>query len=154
MASDKTPRVPQDSEADTGSRRAPIAMDAETFKALAHTLVDQVADLLASVPARPITPNETPSEVRSALDLDRRLPEEGTAPGPLLERAARQLFDHSLFNQHPRYFGYITTPPAPIGILGDFLASALNPNVGGWMLSPAASEVEAQTIRWVAELIG
>ena len=154
MASDKTPRVPRHSGADTGSRRAPLAMDADTFRAHAHALVDQVADLLASVPGRPVTPNETPSEVRSALDLNRPLPEEGTAPGPLLERATRQLFDHSLFNQHPRYFGYITTPPAPIGILGDFLASALNPNVGGWMLSPAASEVEAQTIRWIAELIG
>ncbi len=129
-------------------------MDAETFRAHAHALVDQVADLLASVPARPVTPNETPSEVRGALDLNRPLPEDGTAPGPLLERAARQLFDHSLFNQHPRFFGYITAPPAPIGILGDFLASALNPNVGGWMLSPAASEVEAQTIRWIAELVG
>ena len=154
MASDGTSQVPGSSGTDTGSREAPLAMDADAFRALAHALVDQVADLLASVPGRPVTPSETPSEVRSALDLRRSLPEEGTAPGPLLERAARQLFDHSLFNQHPRFFGYITAPPAPVGILGDFLASALNPNVGGWMLSPAASEVEAQTIRWIAQLIG
>jgi aromatic-L-amino-acid decarboxylase len=154
MVGDRTPRVPRGSATDAGSRQAPLAMDADTFRAHAHALVDQVADLLASVPGRPVTPNETPSEVRSALDLNRPLPEKGTAPGPLLERAARQLFDHSAFNQHPRFFGYITAPPAPIGILGDLLASALNPNVGGWMLSPAASEVEAQTIRWIAEFIG
>ena len=147
MASDGTLRVPGHSGADTGSRQAPLAMDADTFRAHSHALVDRVADLLASVPGRPVTPNETPSHVRRALDLNRPLPEAGTAPGPLLERVARQLFGHSLFNQHPRFFGYITAPPAPIGILGDFLASALNPNVGGWMLSPAASEVEAQTIR-------
>ena len=41
-----------------------------------------------------------------------------------------------------------------VGILGDFLASALNPNVGAWTLSPAATEVESQTVRWIAELIG
>ena len=155
MASDGTPQVPTRSSGTvTGARRAPLAMDADAFRAHAHALVDQVADLLASVPGRPVTPNDTPSAVRRALDLNGSLPEEGAEPGPLLERAARQLFDHSLFNQHPRFFGYITAPPAPIGILGDFLASALNPNVGGWMLSPAASEVEAQTIRWIAELIG
>ena len=155
MASDdKTPRVPGVSGTDSGSRQAPLAMDAEAFRALGHTLVDHVTDLLASVPGRPVTPNESPFAVRRALDLNRPLPEDGTAPGPLLERVARQLFDHSLFNQHPRFFGYITAPPAPIGILADFLASALNPNVGGWMLSPAASEVEAQTIRWIAEFIG
>ncbi|MDA1184920.1 MAG: aspartate aminotransferase family protein [Acidobacteria bacterium] len=153
------PRATDRTAADAGvehapARQAPLAMDAAAFRTHGHALVDQLADLLASVPGRPITPNDTPSAVRHALDLERGLPEEGTAPGPLLERAARQLFDHSLFNAHPRFFGYVTAPPAPIGILGDLLASALNPNVGAWMLSPAASEVEAQTIRWIAELIG
>src|SRR4029077_17900915 len=47
-----------------------------------------------------------------------------------------------------------TAPPAPIGILGDFLAAAVNPNVGAWILSPAATEIESQPVRWIAELIG
>src|SRR5262249_13619204 len=124
------------------------------FKALGHQLVDHVADLLASVPARPVTPNDSPSAIREALDLTGPLPEAGTDPAALLANAARDLFDHSLFNAHPRFFGYITAPPAPIGILGDFLASALNPNVGSQRLAPAATEVEATTVRWIAELIG
>src|SRR5204863_8567058 len=94
------------------------------------------------------------SDVREALDLNGPLPENGTDAVALLLQTARQLFDHSLFNAHPRFFGYITAPPAPIGILGDFLASALNANVGSWTLSPAATEIEAQTVRWIAELIG
>ena len=64
------------------------------------------------------------------------------------------MFEHSLFNGHPRFFGYITASPAPIGILGELLAAAVNPNCGGWTLAPAASEIEAQTVRWIAELIG
>ena len=82
------------------------------------------------------------------------LPEEGTDAATLLASTAEQLFEHSLFNGHPRFFGYITSSPAPIGILGDLVASAVNPNVGAWPLSPAASEIEAQTIRWIAEFIG
>jgi glutamate/tyrosine decarboxylase-like PLP-dependent enzyme len=39
-------------------------------------------------------------------------------------------------------------------MLGDFLAAAVNPNVGAWRLAPVATEIEAQTIRWIAELIG
>ena len=50
--------------------------------------------------------------------------------------------------------GYITSSPAPIGMLADLLAAAVNPNVGGWELSPMASEIEAETVRWVAELVG
>ena len=69
---------------------------------------------------------------------------------PCWREIAPRLFDHSLFNAHPRFFGYITAPPAPIGILGDFLASALNANVGAWRLSPAATEIEIQTVRWIA----
>src|SRR6185503_18314752 len=64
------------------------------------------------------------------------------------------LFNHSTFNGHPRFLGYITSSPAPIGMLGDFLAAAVNQNVGGWKLSPMATEIEAQTVRWIAELIG
>ncbi|HEY1909716.1 MAG TPA: pyridoxal-dependent decarboxylase, partial [Vicinamibacterales bacterium] len=140
-------------DGDSG-RRSPLAMDAATFRVLGHQLVDRVAELLASIPQGPVTRNESPSAVREALDLTGPLPQAGTDAGALLEDTARLLFEHSLFNGHPRFFGYITASPAPIGILGDFLASALNPNVGAWTLSPAATEIEAQTVRWIAELIG
>jgi aromatic-L-amino-acid decarboxylase len=138
----------------TRVRDSPLAMDAATFRALAHSLVDQIAEFLDTLPQRPVTRDESPSAVREALGLTGPLPERGTEPGPLLESTARLLFDHSLFNGHPRFFGYITAPPAPSGVLGDFLASAVNPNVGGGMLSPAATEIESQTVRWIAELIG
>ncbi len=136
------------------SRRAPLAMDAATFRTLGHRLVDKVAGFLESLPHRRVTHDESPSMVRNALDLTGPLPEMGTDPELLLEQSAELLFAHSLFNGHPRFFGYITAPPAPIGILGDFLASAVNPNVGAWTLSPAATEIESQTVRWIASFIG
>src|SRR5262249_61195197 len=58
------------------------------------------------------------------------------------------------FAGHPRFFGYITSSPAPVGALGDLLASAVNANVGAWRLAPMATEIELQTVRWIAELIG
>jgi aromatic-L-amino-acid decarboxylase len=136
-------------------RNAPLSMDSDEFKAIGHQLVDQVAELLASIPSRPVTPpNLSSAAIRGVFDIDTPLPERGTDAGALLTQTARQLFDCSLFNAHPRFFGYITAPPAPIGVLGDFLAAALNANVGMWTLAPAATEIEGQTIRWIAELIG
>ena len=129
-------------------------MDAATFRTLGHQLVDRVAGFLESLPLAPVTRDESPSTVREALNLTGSLPESGMDPGLLLEQTARLLFAHSLFNGHPRFFGYITAPPAPIGILGEFLAAAVNPNVGVWTLSPAATEIESQTVRWIASLIG
>ena len=135
-------------------RSAPIAMDAEAFRRAGHALVDAVATRLAAVPGGAVTRDESPAEVRRLLAADRALPAEGADAVGLLEETVALLFEHSLFNGHPRFFGYITSSPAPIGILADLLAAAVNPNVGAWRLSPIASEMEAQAIRWIAEFLG
>ena len=142
-------------DVDTLRRRAaPLDMTAAEFRAAGHGLVDQIAGWLERMPDGPVTHNESPADVRRALNAERGLPASGTEPRELLEEAADLLFRHSLFNGHPRFFGYITSSPAPIGALGDLLAATVNQNMGAWRLSPIATEIEAQTVRWIAELIG
>jgi glutamate/tyrosine decarboxylase-like PLP-dependent enzyme len=135
-------------------RTAPLDMTAADFRTAGHRLVDQIAGWLDTLASGRVTHDESPADVRDALRADRELPETGMDAQALLDEAAQLLFDHSLFNGHPRFFGYITSSPAPIGALGDLLASAINQNVGAWRLSPMATEIEAQTVRWIAELIG
>jgi aromatic-L-amino-acid/L-tryptophan decarboxylase len=120
---------------------------------LGYQLIDRIAGFLDSLPERPVTCGEPPSDVRQALEAERSLPQHGANPTLLLNHAADLLFEHSLFNGHPRFWGYITSSAAPIGALGELLAAALNPNVAVWSLSPMATEIEAQTIRWVAEML-
>src|ERR1044072_8145393 len=127
------------------TRRAALAMDAATFRSLGHQLVDQVADCLAAVPNGPITRAEAPSAVRAALDLTGPPPRTRPRPRRAPARNTKLLFDPSLFNGHPRFFGYIPSSPAPIGMLGDLLASAVNANCGSFILAPAAAETENQT---------
>jgi glutamate/tyrosine decarboxylase-like PLP-dependent enzyme len=129
-------------------------MDADEFRQAGHALVDSVAAFLGSLPARPVTRGGSPGSLRKLLRAEDPLPEKGTDAGSLLNSTAELLFESSLFNGHPRFFGYITSSPAPIGMLGDLLAAAVNANVGAWRLGPMATEIEAQTIRWIAELIG
>src|SRR5215212_9956566 len=135
-------------------RCAPLDMPAAEFRAAGHGLVDQIADWLEHVADSPVTHDQSPADVRRALNADRALPASGTEPRALLAETADLLLRHSLFNGHPRFFGYITSSPAPIGALGDLLAASINQNVGAWRLSPMATEIEAQTVRWIAELIG
>ena len=129
-------------------------MSASEFRSAGHTLVDRIADWLERLPDGPVVRDESPAAVRRVLDAERSLPEQGTDAHALIDEATRLLFEHSLFNGHPRFLGYITSSAAPIGALGDLLASAINPNVGAWRLAPLATEIEAQTVRWIAELIG
>ncbi|HZI79872.1 MAG TPA: pyridoxal-dependent decarboxylase, partial [Vicinamibacterales bacterium] len=135
-------------------RTAPIEMSAAEFRDAGYQLVNRIADWLEQMPGGPVVRQDSAEGVRRALDAARGLPDAGTDAGTLLDEATQLLFQHSLFNGHPRFFGYITSSPAPIGALGDLLASAINANVGAWRLSPMATEIELQTIRWIAELIG
>jgi len=135
-------------------RCAPLEMSGDHFRTLGHDLVDRIADWLEHMPDGPVMRDESPADLRRVLNADAGLPDDGSDAGMILDEAARLLFRHSLFNAHPRFFGYITSSPAPIGALGDLLASAVNANVGAWRLAPMATEIEAQTVRWIAELIG
>jgi glutamate/tyrosine decarboxylase-like PLP-dependent enzyme len=129
-------------------------MTGAAFRDAGHDLVNQIADWLDTLPHGPVVRDESPADVRKAISAECTLPDSGADPRALLTEAAQLLFRHSLFNGHPRFFGYITSSPAPIGALGDLLASAVNQNVGSWRLAPLATEIEAQTIRWIADLIG
>ena len=134
-------------------RIAPLEMTPTEFRKVGFQLVERIAEFLCSLPDRPVTPNEPPAVIREALGTG-PLPQQGTEARDLLEEAADLLFDHSTFNGHPRFMAVITSSAAPIGALGDLLAAAVNPNLGGWPAAPMSTEIEAQTIRWIAEMIG
>lgn len=138
---------------DLGNREAPLEIHGDEFRELGYKLVDQIAEFLDGLPRRPVTHGESPKAIRKLLGTD-ILPEHGSPASDLLDEVTDLLFDHSLFNGHPRFWGYITSSAAPIGALADLLAAVVNPNVGAAILSPVASEIEAQSIRWIADLIG
>lgn len=137
----------------SNDRNSPIGISKEDFKKMGYQLVDAVAGFIDTIQERPVTTGESPKALQAILG-NTPLPNKGTAPDALLTRATELLFDHSLLNGHPRFMGYITSSAAPLGALADMLAAAVNPNAGAQILSPMATEIEKQTIRWLAELIG
>ncbi len=137
-----------------GDRIAPIDMSTDEFRAVGHALVDRIAELLATSRERPVTGGRTVSEIRDLVHSARTMPDEGTDAATIVDEAADVLSRYSLFNGHPKFLGYVTSSPAPIGMLADLLAAAVNPNVGSWTLGPVATEIESQTVAWIADLLG
>ncbi len=133
-------------------RHAPIEMSREEFRAAGHQLVDRIAEFLSSLKDKPVTLSESPKRVRELFGTH-SMPIKGRPAYQLLKETSDLLFDHSLFSGHPRFWGYIFSSAAPIGALGDLLAATVNPNCGAFALSPVATEIESQTVRWIAELI-
>lgn len=134
-------------------RNIPLEMDKSEFKKLGYQLIDTLSDFLSTIDQKPITSGETPRQIQKILG-EAGLPEQGKPASELFSRASDLLLQHSLFNGHPKFMGYITGSPAPIGILSELLASTVNPNVGANILSPMATAIEKQTIQWLAEFIG
>lgn len=130
-----------------------LEMNPEEFSEAGHKLIDDIISFTKDIPNKPITRAETVGVLRDALSL-RPLPEKGIALPELMARTTDLLIDHSLFNGHPGFMGYITASAAPAGALADLLAATINPNCGAGILSPMATEIENQTIQWLAELIG
>jgi len=142
----------KENERGTERENEPLAMSAAELRALGHALVDEIAEHLEAVSTAPVARDVTVASVRAMLPA--ALPEEGEDAGHALRDAARILRATSTFNASPRFFGYVTSSPAPIGILGELLAAAMNQNVSGWKLAPGAAEIERQCVRWLAELVG
>lgn len=135
------------------NRISPAEISRDDFKRLGHQLIDTLADFYNTIRERPVTTGETPKQIQTILGAA-SLPENGTPAPELFAKTTDLLLNHSLFNGHPKFFGYITASPTPIGALADLLASAINQNVGANVLSPMATAIEKQTVKWLAEFIG
>jgi glutamate/tyrosine decarboxylase-like PLP-dependent enzyme len=137
---------------ETIPRREPAApaIGPERFRRLGHELVDLVAEYLAGIRERPVFTPMRPAE-RATL-LEEALGETGRAPEAVLERFRTAVLPHAMGNGHPRFFGWVNSPPSPIGVLADLLAAAMNPSCAGG--DHAAIYVERAAVRWLMELIG
>jgi glutamate/tyrosine decarboxylase-like PLP-dependent enzyme len=125
-------------------------MTPDAFRRLAYAAVDLIADHLDGIRQRPVFAPMTPAE-RGAL-LERPLPDHGASPEGLLALVGREIFPHPMGNGHPRFFGWVNSPPAPIGIVAELLAAALDPSCAGG--DHAAIYVERAAVRWLMELVG
>jgi aromatic-L-amino-acid/L-tryptophan decarboxylase len=133
-------------------QHSPIDMDANAFREAGHQLIEEIAGFIASIADYPVTNAPDPKVLQGLLP--QAMPVNGEDPSKLVSETWKLLLNNSLFNGHPRFWGYITSSPTPIGMLGDLLASAINSNCGAYVLSPMAAEIEYQTIQWLGELIG
>ncbi len=133
-------------------REVALNISKDDFKSIGYQLVDDIAEFLDNIDQKPVAKENTPAQIRALIQPE-DFPKFGQDPASLLKETSQALMENSTLNAHPKFWGYITSSAAPIGILSEMLASTINPNVGGWNLSPMATEIERQTIRWIADLI-
>lgn len=126
--------------------------DGDGLRRLLGRAAETVADLYASMPTRPVFPGDAPEDVAALFDAP--LPRAGTDAEAVVERVGRDVFGSSTLNISPRFLSYIMSGGTHVGVAADLLTAGLNSNFGLWHVSPAGTEIELRTLRWMAELIG
>ena len=135
-----------------GERRAAsLDLAREEWDALAGMFTRLAREAVEPARETPVFPETSAAQVAGALR--RPLPRDGVGLAAL-ERGCREVLGHSRQNNHPRMFGYVASPAAPVGALASLLAASLNANVTSWRSAPSAAEVERTCVRWLAEMVG
>jgi aromatic-L-amino-acid decarboxylase len=119
------------------------------LRARGHRMLDDMFDHLQSLREGPVW-RPVPDEVRR--ELRRKLPRDPTAAEDIYEDFRRLVLPYATGNLHPRFMGWVHGGGNPVGMLAEFLAAGLNPNLGGRDHAPI--EIERQVIAWSAEMLG
>ncbi|MHB8625020.1 MAG: pyridoxal phosphate-dependent decarboxylase family protein [Aggregatilineales bacterium] len=126
-----------------------IDLTPEAFRELGYRAVDLLVEQLQTVPTAPVRQPMT-DEARERL-MSQPLPEAAGDPAALLDAVADQVLPYPMGNISPRFFGWVNSPAAPLGILADLLAAGLNSSVAGG--DHAATYVEHAVLRWLKTMV-
>ncbi|MGQ0643033.1 MAG: pyridoxal phosphate-dependent decarboxylase family protein [Gemmatimonadaceae bacterium] len=129
-----------------------FAWDADRARALGGDVVALWGELLERLGTLPVGRRATAAEVRAAVT--RPIPNEPLTHEELVAALRVIVLEHSTYTGHPGFMAYITGASTVPGAAADLLAAAINQNVGGWRLSPAATEIELHLGRWFASRLG
>jgi aromatic-L-amino-acid decarboxylase len=127
-------------------------MDRSEFRRHGHALVDWIADYLAGSERYPVLARVAPGDVVRALPES--APEQGEGYDAILADFERVIVPALTHWHHPGFFAYFAITASEPGVLGEMLAAALNQQAMLWRTSPASTELEAVTLRWLARLMG
>jgi aromatic-L-amino-acid decarboxylase len=120
------------------------------IRRVGYRVVDLIADYLTALPDRPVFRPCPPDLIASFSEG--QPPQTGESVEALLDAFQTNVASYPFGNGHPRFFGWVNSPPAIIGVFAEALAAALNPSCAGG--NHAAIYVERQVLQWFKQLLG
>jgi glutamate/tyrosine decarboxylase-like PLP-dependent enzyme len=127
-----------------------IDLTPEQFRQLGYRAVDLLAEQLAGLPEAP-SRRPVPDALRQQL-LGQPLPDEGRPAAQVLDAVAEYVLPYPMGNISPRFFAWVNSPAAPLGVLAELLAGGMNSSVAGG--DHAATYVEHAVLAWLKQLLG
>jgi glutamate/tyrosine decarboxylase-like PLP-dependent enzyme len=124
---------------------------AERARTFGERMLDLWEELLVELPDLPVARQQGEAAVHAAVTLP--IPEEPLSDDALVTHL-REVVAHSTYMGSPRFLAYVSSGGTVPGAAAELLAAGLNPNLRGWLLSPAATEIEFHLGHWFAHQFG
>jgi glutamate/tyrosine decarboxylase-like PLP-dependent enzyme len=131
-------------------RMHPFTRDREDFDRLGTRTVELLGEYLRALPAQPVD-RVVPAEVRRRL-MSLPMPDHGLSPEDILEFLRREIMPWPNPVGHRRSYGWVNSPPAPIAILADAVATTMNAGLDGY--DHSALFLMSSLGRWIMDLVG
>jgi aromatic-L-amino-acid/L-tryptophan decarboxylase len=123
---------------------------AEDIRRIGYRVVDVIATYLTELPSRPVFA-PVPGNVIDSF-MTTAAPQEGLPADVVVDEVAHRVMQWPFGNGHPRFYAWVNSTPAVMGIFAEALAAAMNPSCAGG--NHAAVYVERQVIAWYREMLG
>jgi len=123
---------------------------APEIRRMGYQVVDLIADHLSRLPDTPVF-QPFPTELAERY-LHSTVPEYGVSWEEILKTVATEIAPFPFGNGHPRFYGWVNSPPAVVSIFAEALAAAMNPSCAGG--NHAAVYVEREVINWFRQMLG
>ena len=127
-------------------------MTSKEFSDLGHQVVELLAEYFDQIEEKRVFPDAEPRMVNQLFNEP--VPQNPSSPTVVLDEIKDKLLPYCTNVGHPGYMGLITPSPNPVGVIGDFIASALNQNIGAYSIGPSAVAMERRVVRWLSDLCG
>jgi glutamate/tyrosine decarboxylase-like PLP-dependent enzyme len=126
--------------------------DSNNRRQVWEEVADQIEQFFAEVDGMPVAPKLDRNAVRRSV-ASFSFEHPGT-PVDVLRQLVRAWKPHQVHTAHPAYFGLFNPAPSLMGIAGETMAAAINPQLAAWSHSPFAVEAERVLIAAFGEKFG
>jgi aromatic-L-amino-acid decarboxylase len=127
-------------------------MTSDEFRRYGYQAIDWIADYLAHPERYPVLAPVKPGQLTDALPAHG--PEGGESMEAILADFDGLIAPAITHWNHPGFMAYFANTGSEPGIIGELLSAALNVNGMLWKSSPAVTELEQVTLRWLREWTG
>ncbi|MCL7763890.1 aminotransferase class V-fold PLP-dependent enzyme [Polaribacter sp. Z014] len=130
--------------------KSPFYLTKEEMQSYGYKIVDIIVDHYIEEESKKPVIKASRKEMDTMFLSE--APDNATPADEVLDFVSKNVLPNSNISTHPKSFSFVPGPSNFISTMADSLATGFNIFSGGWIVSPAAAELEIVTLNWLLKM--